>query len=97
MNKKSRIEQAKAYQDDKYIQSWLVGLSERTRLNYLEGFAEALNGVNSRRKEKKAIILNFSFRPEPSQPLLHSAAIVTQKNGGSCFAFVDVYRFLSSR
>jgi hypothetical protein len=40
MNKKSRIEQSKAYQDDKYIKAWLVGLSERTRLNYLEGFAD---------------------------------------------------------
>ncbi len=40
MNKKSRIEQSKAYQDDKYIKAWLVGLSERTRLNYLEGYAD---------------------------------------------------------
>jgi hypothetical protein len=40
MGKKSRLEKSKAYQDDKYIQSWLVGLSERTRLNYMEGFVD---------------------------------------------------------
>lgn len=40
MDKKSRLEKSKAYQDDKYVKSWLVGLSERTKLNYLEGFAD---------------------------------------------------------
>jgi hypothetical protein len=46
MVKKSRIEQSKAYQDDKYIKSWLVGLSERTRLNYIEGFADWYTFMN---------------------------------------------------
>ena len=46
MSNKSRIEQAKAYQDDKYTKSWLVGLSERTRLNYLEGFADFFAFMN---------------------------------------------------
>jgi hypothetical protein len=40
MDKKSRLDKSKAYRDDKYIISWLAGLKERTRLNYLEGFAE---------------------------------------------------------
>jgi hypothetical protein len=40
MDKKSRLEKSKEYQGDKYIKSWLVGLSERTQLNYLEGFAD---------------------------------------------------------
>jgi hypothetical protein len=40
MDKKSRMEKSKAYRDDKYIKSWLVGLSERTQANYLEEFSE---------------------------------------------------------
>ena len=40
MDKKSRLEKSKEYQNDKYIQSWLKGLSERTQINYLEGFAD---------------------------------------------------------
>jgi integrase len=40
MDKTSRIEKSKAYRNDKYVKSWLVGLKERTQINYLEGFAD---------------------------------------------------------
>jgi hypothetical protein len=40
MDKKSRMEKSKAYRNDKYVKSWLVGLSERTQANYLEEFSE---------------------------------------------------------
>jgi hypothetical protein len=40
MDKTSRLEKSKAYQNDKYVRSWLVGLKERTQANYLEEFSE---------------------------------------------------------
>jgi len=40
MDKISRMEKSKAYRNDKYVKSWLVGLSERTQANYLEGFSD---------------------------------------------------------
>jgi hypothetical protein len=40
MDKLSKLKKSKEYENDKYIQSWLIGLKERTRQNYLEGFAD---------------------------------------------------------
>jgi hypothetical protein len=40
MDKLSRKQVSKEYQDDKYIKGWLKGLSERTQINYLECFAD---------------------------------------------------------